>query len=106
MPKQTKLELTLSVQIEQAKLPAPERELMFAPGRRWRFDFAWPEKALAAEIEGGTWVKGAHSRGKHFESDAEKYNAAVLSNWRVLRFTCDMVNDGRALATIKKALEA
>lgn len=74
-------------------LPQPEREYCFArdivghgPGirkrlrdaglRDWRFDFAWPEQKAAVEIEGGIWVRGAHVRGEHFESDARKYNAA------------------------------
>lgn len=30
-----------------------QREYRFAPKRLWRFDFAWPELALALEIEGG-----------------------------------------------------
>ena len=30
----------------------PERELVFQSSRKWRFDFAFPEKMLAVEIEG------------------------------------------------------
>lgn len=89
-----------------AQLPEPVRELRFAlPERQWRFDFAWPDRMLAAEVEGGTWSGGAHTRGKHFESDAEKYNAAAIRGWRVLRFTTDMVEDGRAIADLERALQ-
>lgn len=35
-------EETLLLQLRALKLPAPEREYRFHPGRRWRFDFAWP----------------------------------------------------------------
>lgn len=82
----------------------PEREFMFAKPRRWRFDFAWPERSLAVEIEGGIWVNGAHTRGKHFESDCRKYNEATSRGWRVFRFTAEMVNKGEAVAIIKAIL--
>ena len=98
------LEFTLDQQIAAAGLPRPEREHRFAPPRRWRFDFAWPARRIAAEVEGGTWSRGRHVRGRGFEADCEKYNAAALAGWRVLRFTGAMVEDGRALATIEEAL--
>ena len=98
------LEFTLDQQIAAAGLPRPEREHRFAPPRRWRFDFAWPVRRIAAEVEGGTWSRGRHVRGRGFEADCEKYNAAALAGWRVLRFTGDMVEDGRALGTIEEAL--
>jgi very-short-patch-repair endonuclease len=82
----------------------PECEVDFAPGRKWRFDFAWPERKLAVEVEGGTWSGGRHTRGDGFERDCEKYNAAALLGWTVLRFTTAMVDDGRALETIERAL--
>ena len=65
----------------------PVREYVFAKPRRFRFDFAWPEKKVAVEIEGGQWVNGAHNRGAHFQSDADIYNLAVMQGWRVLRYT-------------------
>jgi very-short-patch-repair endonuclease len=99
------LEQALWIQIQAAGLPLPATEHRFSPPRRYRFDFCWVEQKVAAECEGGTWVRGAHSRGKHFESDAEKYNLAALIGYRVLRFTTDMVKDGRALATIERALK-
>lgn len=70
----------------------PVRELVFNPPRKWRFDFAWPEKLIAVEIDGGTWSGGRHSRGTGFARDCEKLNAAALNGWRVFRFTPDMLN--------------
>lgn len=81
-----------------------EREFRFAPPRRWRFDFADPEAKLGIEVEGGMWVIGRHQQPEGFEKDMEKYNAAVLAGWRVLRFTGKMVTDGYAVKTIKEAL--
>jgi very-short-patch-repair endonuclease len=98
------LEDLLLLQLRQQRLPLPEREYRFHETRKWRFDFAWPDRMLAVEVEGGTWVKGAHSRGKHYESDCIKYNTAALLGWRVLRFTTDMVRDGRAHATVREAM--
>lgn len=74
-----------------------ERELVFAPPRRWRFDFSWPDQLIAVEIEGGSWVGGRHMRGKPFEGDCDKYNEAAALGWRIFRFTTDQVNDGRAI---------
>jgi len=105
----SEIEDELSWQIHAAELPKPHREYTFMAGRRWRFDFAWTmndDAWIAVEIEGGTWSGGRHTRGYGFEADCEKYNEAALRGWRVLRFTADMVRDGRALATIEKTFEA
>lgn len=75
-----------------ADLPRPESELRFAPPRRWRFDFAFPDHRLAVEIEGAVWTQGRHTRGKGYAADCIKYNSAILAGWRVLRFTTDMLN--------------
>jgi len=65
----------------------PTREHRFHPVRRWRFDFAWPEKKVAVEIEGGQWISGRHQRPTGFAKDCEKYNAAARLGWKVLRYT-------------------
>lgn len=89
------------------QLPEPVTEHRFAkPVRQFRFDFAWPDRRLAVEVDGGTWTGGRHTRGAGFESDCEKTNLAQLLGWRVLRFTTSMIRDGRAIATIREALEA
>jgi very-short-patch-repair endonuclease len=93
-------------QVRAAGLPDPVREHRFHPVRKWRMDFAWPERKVAAEIEGGTWAGGRHTRGSGFAGDCAKYNAAALLGWRVLRFTSGMVTSGEALATVEAALGA
>ena len=66
-------------------LPVPVREHRFHAVRRWRFDYAWPGEKVALEVEGGVWTGGRHTRGAGFVADIEKYNAAVLAGWRVVR---------------------
>lgn len=98
-------EVALAWQVRATPLPEPVQEVRFDPVRRWRFDFAWPAHKVAVEIEGGTWSNGRHSRGEGFEADCEKYNAAALLGWIVLRVTPRMVDDGRALRLIEQAIE-
>lgn len=66
-------------------IPAPETEYMFHPTRKWRFDFAWPEKKIAVECDGIIWKAGG---GRHnMDSDRDKINNAVIMGWKVLRFS-------------------
>lgn len=94
---------SLDLQLRVAHLPSPETEYRFAPPRRWRFDYAWPSKRLAIEQEGAVWTRGRHTRGKGYVADMEKYNAATLLGWRVLRFTPQQIADGTALEQIHQA---
>lgn len=86
----------------------PVSEYRFAPPRRWRFDFAWPDHRLAVELEGGVWTGGRHTRASGYIADCDKYNAAVLAGWRVLRYTRAHINQNpdMVLDQIKQALEA
>jgi len=61
---------------------------------------------LAAEIEGGAWTQGRHTRGKGFIADMEKYNCAVLMGWHILRFTPTQVESGEAALTVKEWFDA
>lgn len=100
----SELEETLALQLRAARVSPPKREFAFHPTRKWRFDFAWPDIKLAVECEGGIWTNGAHTRGAHFEGDAEKYNQALLLGWRVLRFTGRVIKSGQALQVIEAAI--
>lgn len=96
------LEDVLAFQMKAAKLPTPDREHRFWPGRRFAFDFAWPAHSYAVEVEGGTYIGGRHTRGKQYASDLVKYNEAALRGWTVLRFDTDMVQSGVALVEIER----
>lgn len=63
------------------------KEYVFHPSRKWRFDYAIIENKIALEVEGGTWIQGRHTRPLGFINDMEKYNAATILGWRVLRVT-------------------
>jgi very-short-patch-repair endonuclease len=81
-----------------------QREFRFHPTRKWRFDFAFPSCKLAVECEGGIWTGGRHTRGVGYSKDLEKYNAAALEGWTVLRFTRAMVRSGDAIRSIQRFL--
>jgi len=70
-----------------------EREFVFHPTRKWRFDFALPQIKLAIEYEGGVFVGGGHTRGLIYGQNCEKYNQAQLMGWIVLRFTAPMIRE-------------
>ena len=101
----SELEALLLLQARAIGLPEPVTQFKFHPVRRWRFDLAWPDDKLAVEVDGATWAQGRHTRGKGYEGDCEKTNAAVVMGWRVLRFTRQQVESGYAVETIGKALE-
>lgn len=105
MGKKSELEIMFAWQVKHFGLPEPVQELRFHPVRKWRFDFAWPDRMLAVEIEGGTRTKGRHTQGSGFEKDCEKYNAALLAGWHILRFTGAMVNSGAARLVTQEALD-
>lgn len=88
-----------------AGLGEPVPEFCFAPPRKWRFDWCWPEAKVALEIEGGIWIKGRHNRGSGFKKDMEKYNAAACLGWRIIRCTPDEFANGSVIDTLAKAMK-
>jgi len=85
-------------------LPRPELEYKFHPTRKWRFDYAWPDKKIAVEIEGGVWTRGRHTRGSGFVEDMEKYNMAGKLGWRIFRFVPSELRNGIAQEFMKGVL--
>ncbi len=69
------------------EIPEPVGEFYFADDREWRLDLAWPEQKIAIEVDGGIFIRGAHSRGAGIERDQDKHNAALLAGWRIIRTT-------------------
>jgi hypothetical protein len=77
-----------------AGLPIPVPEYEFHPTRKWRFDYAIPQWKVGIEIEGGIWQRGGggHSHPTGIVRDMEKYNAAAVQGWRVLRYAPEDLN--------------
>ena len=96
--------LSLQFHLRAAGLPLPVPELRFHPDRRWRFDLAWPDRMVAIEVDGGSWIGGRHTSGSGFENDCIKLSTAAALGWRVLRVTPRMIERGQALELIERAL--
>lgn len=105
LPKNSKLETTLTLQMHANELTCFIKEYRFHPKRRWRFDFADPVKMIALEVEGGTFKTSRHTTGTGFHNDCEKYNTATIMGWKVLRFDSKMITSGKAIECIIRCLE-
>jgi hypothetical protein len=110
----TELEQALRFHLRVAGLPDPEWGWYWHPRRMYCSDAAYPLYHLLLEAEGGITPyrdkrTGQLRQGRHatilgYERDVEKYNAAALLGWHIIRFTRRMIDDGRATEVIKEAL--
>jgi very-short-patch-repair endonuclease len=75
----------------QQQFPQAEvvKELQFHPDRKWRFDYAFPSRKIAIEIDGAIWTLGRHNMPRGYLNDMEKLNTAASMGWLVLRFSTD-----------------
>ena len=94
-------ESELVIQLKALKIEF-EQEFKFHPKRKWRADFHLVEKMILVEVEGGIWSGGRHTRGKGYLGDMEKYNAATVMGYRVIRFSTEQVKSGLAVQQIEK----
>lgn len=103
------LEESFRMQATAHGIPAWVNEYRFDAVRKWRFDFAWPSRMLAVEVEGGTHSGGRHTRGAGYAADCEKYNEAQIAGWRVLRFTSEhlreVLGDSPAMVQLRRTFE-
>lgn len=99
------LELKMLNQLKEAGLTeGMVEELVFHPDRRWRFDFAWPEKMVALEVQGGIFSRGRHARPRGILQDYEKFSEAAIAGWRVLLVTGVEVSNGEAVDRASRML--
>jgi hypothetical protein len=73
-------------------------ESTFHPKRKWRADIAIPSLNVLIEWEGIMSAKSRHTTVKGFSADCEKYNAAGLLGFTVLRYT--IINKNQFYADI------
>lgn len=66
--------------MDEYGIETPEREYIFFPGRKWRFDYAWPNNKIAVEADGQV-----HRISGRWTRDVEKHNAAQMTGWTVYR---------------------
>ncbi len=92
-------------QLMENQLDIPKAEYKFLKNRRFRFDFAWPDRMIAVEIEGGVFSGGRHTRGAGYTRDLEKYNLATLHGWLVFRFTTQDVTTQKAIAFMSEVMD-
>lgn len=90
--------------LDQERLPHPHREFKFSDDRGWRADYCWPQQLLILEVEGGVWTQGRHTRGKGFLLDLEKYNAAAVLGYRLLRVTPSTLHTNDTIVMIRACL--
>lgn len=93
-------ESTLSLQLKALRIEF-EQEFKFHPERKWKADFHLVGKKILVEVEGGIWSGGRHTRGKGYIGDMEKYNAATMMGYQVIRFSTDQVKSGLAIQQIE-----
>ena len=103
---ESRAEATFALFVRAAKLPNPERNYKFWPGRRFELDFAWPIQKVALEIQGAVRSgKGGHQTMQGMMDDYIKHNRAALDGWILLLVTQQQVHNGYALEVVKAALE-
>lgn len=101
----TRVAVPFDVQCRAVGLPIPVAEYRFHPVRRWRIDWAFPDRKLAVEVEGGVFIRGRHSRGAGMVKDMAKYGELAILGWRLLRVTPKQIADGSALTLVERALQ-
>ena len=88
----SELETRFATLWDAAGGPELQREYRFAPPRRWRADFAWPQARLLVEIEGGLWKRGRHLTPQGFAADAAPPLTTVrIDGTRIGRLAAEMV---------------
>ena len=67
--------------------PALQYEIVDRSGRRWRLDFAWPDRRVAVEYDGFDW----HSDPDTFRKDRQKRAALQENGWSLVSIVSDDV---------------
>jgi very-short-patch-repair endonuclease len=68
------------------------KEYKFSSARRWRADYCHTDTRTIIELEGGIYSGGRHVRAEGYRSDVEKYNAAAMLGYTVLRLGTGQVD--------------
>jgi very-short-patch-repair endonuclease len=85
-------------------LPPFEEQFAFAPGRKFRADFAWPSFKLLFEAHGAVFTQGRHTRGAGFTADCERRSIAAILGYSMIEATTDQIKSGEAIGWVEIAL--
>lgn len=80
-------------------MPTPQFQPF--PERRFRVDFAWPDRRVIVEVDGEV-----HRIKARFHADIEKHALLVLAGWTVLRVGGREVRSGQAVQWVRQVLDA
>ena len=88
----------LDVAVRAGRIPHYVTQWRGIPGRKFAFDFAWPDWHLALEVQGGTWMpnRSGHSTGSGLQHGYEKQSLAAIH--RIYTMACDAVQIKKGLA--------
>lgn len=100
----SKGEALLENHLNALKIPFT-REFKFHPQRKWQADFRIDDMPILVEVEGGVFSNGRHTRGEGYTKDCEKYSAAAVNGWYVIRGTTEQIKDGLVIQWIEKLIE-
>jgi hypothetical protein len=99
-PGESVLEARIARIIDQHGLPRPAQQHRVRYGkRRYRIDFAWPDRRLYLEGNGF----GAHMLATDLDGDARRQNELVLDGWVPIEITWRMT-DAEIAGTIRRFL--
>lgn len=101
-----KWEEMFSAQLKILNTPIPVQQFKFCPDRKFSADFAWPERKILVELEGGIWRRGggAHSHPANIIRDIEKQTLAAYHGYRVFRFWENDIKSWSAANMMKEVL--
>jgi hypothetical protein len=99
-PGESELEGRIRRILDRAGLPPPTQQhrVQFGP-RKYRIDFAWPDRLVYLEGNGF----GCHSIASDLDRDARRQNELVLEGWRPIEVTWRMT-DAEIEATLGRFL--
>ncbi|WPO68761.1 hypothetical protein SDC64_07530 [Acinetobacter haemolyticus] len=100
----SKGEALLENHLNALKIPFT-KEFRFHPERRWLADFRIDDMPILVEVEGGVFSNGRHTRGEGYTKDCEKYSAAAVNGWFVIRGTTAQIKEGLVIQWIEKLIE-
>lgn len=100
----SKGEALLENHLNALKIPFT-KEFRFHPDRKWQADFRIDDMPILVEVEGGVFSNGRHTRGEGYTKDCEKYSAAAVNGWFVIRGTTAQIKAGLVIQWIEKLIE-